>query len=179
MPTTPGLALPYPALSDTPDVPYWMQQLAQAVEGAIYQKPRAKIVTGADQSIPNSALTTVDFAGGSVSYDTNAMADIANDRIVIKTAGLYRFSARIAWGVNATGYRALIVTRNGAEFIVDDYSAATPSQSKITTVTSEPIACAVNDAITLQTVHTAGAALNVVQANGRRCYLAADWAGKA
>lgn len=32
MPTTPALALPYPALPDTPDTPYWAQQLAERSE---------------------------------------------------------------------------------------------------------------------------------------------------
>lgn len=32
MPSTPNLALPYPALSDVPDVPYWLQQITQAVD---------------------------------------------------------------------------------------------------------------------------------------------------
>lgn len=35
MPTTPYLALPYPAPSDTPDVAYWQQQLADEVEAAV------------------------------------------------------------------------------------------------------------------------------------------------
>lgn len=179
MPTTPGLGLPYPSGTVAPNVPADMQALAQAVEGAIYQRPRVKIITGADQALTSGSLTTVDFNGGSVAYDTNAMADIANDRIVIKTAGLYRFSARLAWGISSAGYRALIITRGVSEFLVDNYDAATPSQSKITTVTSEPILCAVNDAISLQTVQTSGGSLNLIQANSRRCHLAADWAGKA
>ena len=32
MPVTTALALPYPAPGDTPDVPYWLQQLAEAVD---------------------------------------------------------------------------------------------------------------------------------------------------
>lgn len=32
MPNTPALALPYPAPAAVPDVPYWLQQLAEAVD---------------------------------------------------------------------------------------------------------------------------------------------------
>jgi len=35
MPTTPGLALPYPDSDATPDVPYDLQQLAEALEAVI------------------------------------------------------------------------------------------------------------------------------------------------
>lgn len=38
MPSTPAQALPYPAPGDTPDVPYWSQQLAENVEAkALFQ----------------------------------------------------------------------------------------------------------------------------------------------
>lgn len=177
MPTTPGLALPYPALSDTPDVPYWLQQLAQQVEAKLSNRPRCRMVTGADQSIPNGTATVVDFAGGTVVHDNNAMADLANDQIVIKTAGYYVFTARVAFGINSAGYRAVLIGSGTNLEGVDDYRAATPTQSAITTLRSYPILCAVGDAFNVRVVQTSGAALNLIAANNRRCSFGATWVG--
>lgn len=168
---------PYPALTDAPDVPYWMQQLAQAMDTRTVGKPRCKLVAAANQSVNSGSSTTVDFAGSTPVYDTNAMADIANDQIVVRTAGWYRISARTVWASNSSGYRSLVVQRNAAEFVVDDYRAAAPGQVTIATVTSEPILLAVNDTIRLLGVQTSGAALNLTSANGAARYsnLAVDW----
>jgi hypothetical protein len=58
MPTTPTLALPYPAPGDAPDVPYRMQLLAEAVEAASPVKVRtgANVAVGA---VAAGASTTV------------------------------------------------------------------------------------------------------------------------
>jgi len=172
MAATPG-GLPYPALTDAPDVAYWNQQLAQAVEARIANRPRCKIVAGATQTLATSPLT-VDFAGGTVAYDTNGMADIPNDQIVIKTAGWYRISARLVFVSNATGYRALVVQRNGSEFILDDYRPAVSGTVTIITVTSEPILLAVSDTIRLQAAQNNNP-LSLITANGRYSHLAVDW----
>lgn len=178
MPTTPVLALPYPALTDSPDVPYWMQQLAQTIEAKLTNLPRCKLLAAAAQSIPNNITTTVDFAGGTVVYDTAAMADIANDQIVIKRAGYYRLSARIVYNTSATGYRTVVVQKNGADFVFDDYRTAPASPAPaILTATSEPILFALNDTLRLMTAQTSGGALNLAAANGagRYSHLSVDW----
>lgn len=41
--TTPLLALPYPDPVDAPDVPYWLQQLAETVEASLGEFPDAAI----------------------------------------------------------------------------------------------------------------------------------------
>lgn len=171
MPSTPGLALPYPTLDDTPDVPFFMQQLAQAVEAKLSGLPRCKIVQGADQAI--AGLTTVDFAGGTVAYDNAGMADLASDAIVIKKAGLYVFNASLRWANSTGGYRAGIITRGAGDFLCDDYRSALPTNAaQPYTWSSDAIQCAVGDVITLRTTVTNGpVTLGLV--NGRRSHLAA------
>ena len=56
MPTTPNRGLAYPALTDTPDVPYWLQQLA----------------TGADTAWP----FRVEFGKSTVSANAGAHASV-------------------------------------------------------------------------------------------------------
>ena len=182
MPTTPTLGLPYPALTDSPDVPYWLAQLANTVETKLRRR-RAKMVRpAAAQTIASGSLTTVDFTGGTITYDTegaapNGMADLANDQLVVRTAGYWVFTARVAWPNNANGYRGHLITRGAAEFIVDDYRGAASGQSTIATFTSDPILCAVGDVIKLQVIQTSGAALDLAVVNGRGTSLTARFDG--
>lgn len=179
MPTT-TTGLPYPALTDTPDVPYWMQQLAEAVEArGLSATPRCKITANpAGQSIPNSALTQVDLAGGTVVYDyATAMADIANDQIVCKKAGLYILSARVGWASGSVGFRGAIITRGASDFLSDSYVAPVTGQATIQTWSSEPVQLALNDTINLKVIHTQGAALALGVFNSRNAHLALHWVG--
>jgi hypothetical protein len=56
MPTTPS-GLPYPALTDTPDVPYWMQQLADAVEARGVWQAYTPTLAGTGWALGNGTLT--------------------------------------------------------------------------------------------------------------------------
>lgn len=140
---------------------------------------RAKMVTTADQTLSDSTATNVDFSSASVSYDTAGMADRANSRIKITKAGIYTFTSRVAFALNSTGYRAVVIKRNGTEVIGDAYVAAAPTQPTVVTVTTEPISCAVNDLITVTVVQSAGGTLPLVSFNGRRASLAVtEYVGK-
>lgn len=62
MPTTPTYGFQYPASTDTPDVPYWQQQLAQDVETAVTSidnrvvavEDKGFVYKSADESVTNS-----------------------------------------------------------------------------------------------------------------------------
>lgn len=176
--TTTGL--PYPVLTDTPDVPYWMQQLAQTIESkGLSAQPRCKIVTGVAQNINNAAAAAVvDFAGGSVAYDNAGMADLANDRIKITKAGFYVLSASCRWNNSTGGYKSALITRNGSDFLGDLYVPSLPtSAAQPITFSTEPIQLAVNDMIDLRVTQTTGAVCQLVQVNARWSHLAAAWVG--
>jgi small GTP-binding protein len=136
--------------------------------------PMVKMRAGtANQAIANSGpVVTVDFAGGSVVHDLGAglTADLANDRIVVDEAGYYVFTGRVSFSTNATGYRALLVTRvagAGDQFVADDYRPAVPSQATTITLVTEEIYCAAGEAFSLQVLQNSGATINLQVTNGR------------
>lgn len=179
MGSTTNLALPYPAPTATPDVPFDLQQLAEAIDAKLAKMPRCKITANpAGQAVVSGTLTTVDFAGGTIVYDTlGNMADLANDQIVVRKTGFYILHARVGWANGATGYRAGLITRGAADFLADDYRSATPSQTAIPTWASEPVLLTNGDLINLKVQHTQGSNLNLTAVNGRTSHLALYWLG--
>lgn len=174
MPTTPTLALPYPASSATPDVPYDLQQLAQAVEGAMTGKPRCKISQATPQAVANTTLTLVTW--DTTDYDNNAMADLVNERIVIKTAGWYTVTAFIPWANNSTGYRLTIVDAGTTPpHIMQDYRAPATGTSTGIHITSEPVLLAVNDFAQIKIQQSSGGSLSLGAINSQNPFLAVHW----
>jgi hypothetical protein len=86
MPTTAKLALPYPAPSDTPDVPYRMQLLAEAVETATPVKVRTGtgVAVGA---VAAGASTTVSvtFPAGTFTTAPAVIAQVTSTRLGVAT----------------------------------------------------------------------------------------------
>lgn len=80
MPSTPTHGLPYPGPSDTPDVPYWNQQLAEAVE--------AKMQGQSSGSSKRSHIQT---------YASGGTTDASGFLTVSHTAG---FVPRVVYVVN-------------------------------------------------------------------------------
>lgn len=187
MPTTPNHALRYPVLGDAPNVPLDLQRLAQDAETALdgldtrldtvenRVKPMVRIESTADFAISNSNNAVLDFAGASISYDTNSMADLANDRIVIQTTGLYRLTAFVPFTNNSTGYRTVLIQRNGTEYLGNDYRMAVNGSSTLVTVTTEPLLLTATDYLQLRAIQTSGAAMTLSAQNGRRYMLAAEF----
>lgn len=166
---------PYPVGTDrVMDGDNAMQALAEAVDAAFTSRPRAKIVAAANQTLNNDTITTVTFAGGVVSYDTNGMADLANNRLVIKTAGLYVIHGRLGFAFNAAGARGGLLWLNGATYLAEDYRLAIAvNYGTVFNVVSEPIALAVNDNLSLRALQVAGGTLPLTTINGRYSHLAA------
>ena len=136
--------------------------------------PIAKIRATSNQAVPHNTLTTVTLTGNV--YDTDTMVDTPNNGLKIKTAGYYRFTARFAWESDADGYRAGLIYKSSADvYIAEDYRDAASGAATVVTITSEPLLCAVNDTFQLRAVHTAGAALDLYNANNNRAFLAAQW----
>jgi len=72
-----------------------------------------------DQSIPNGG-TTLTFS--TALKDTDTMADIANNRIVIKTAGFYYVVASIGWDDGGAGFwKGTLLRLNGATLGTGNY----------------------------------------------------------
>lgn len=100
-----------------------------------------------------------------VIQDNNALADLAGNRIVIKTAGTYKLRGLVAFAQGATpgqGYRRARLLVNGTPVrgFPLDASGTTGLATLVPVEVTRDLA--VNDAITLDAFHTYGAALNTV-----------------
>lgn len=187
MPTTTNHLLRYPVLADVPNVPLDLQRLAEdadtalegidtrlaAVENKV--KPLVRMESSADFAIANANNAILDFAGATISYDTDTMADAANDRLIIRTAGLYRLTAFVPFTNNATGYRTVLIQKNGVEYLGNDYRMAVNGSSTLVSVTTEPFLLAANDYLQLRAIQTSTASMTLSAQNGRRYMLAAEF----
>jgi hypothetical protein len=146
-----------------------------AIEGDVPPTfPRCKIIANATQAFANNTPGILDLAAGNIDYDTNAMADIANDKIIIKTAGLYIITAKAVWAANATGTRFNIIYKNGTTAIAEHRHAATPGSNYKTVLSTEPMPFAVNDYVQLQLSQSSGGSLSTADSDGLP-YIAAVW----
>lgn len=148
--------------------------------------PTALISRVTTQSIPNSTLTAVQFTAEG--WDTDDMATLAsnNDRLTIKTAGLYLIVANATLEANSTGQRDIQIiqvpapTWAGNGYVASNsyvYSGGSinlfqeMSASVVTT-------CAVNDYFYVNVWQNTGGALNL-RADARPASLSATWLGQA
>jgi hypothetical protein len=81
--STPKYGLPYPALTDTPDVPYYMQQIAQQTEAVLQT---LVVPQGSDATYPKAAAAIT--------------AETVVDRISVAAAGYLR-TAHLAFNCYA------------------------------------------------------------------------------
>lgn len=174
MPNT-ARGLTYPDSSGHTRLWEHLQELADDVEAMLNRPvPMCRMEMSADQIENNSTLTTVDFGTGVVAYDTDTMADPANDRLVIKTPGYYVVSAGIGWSTNSTGYRALLVHRaRDSRYVAQLYQRAADGAVTFLQLSTEPVLMELNDTLQLRAVQTGGVALTLGQTNNTRPWLAA------
>jgi len=129
--------------------PEWVKYPSAAILSAI----------GA-QTIANNTPTVADFAGGSVLFDTDSCADIANDRLVCNTAGLYLIIGSITWTANATGTRGCRILVGGTI-----YASVSEPATSTNTHTQQALLLrnlAASDAVTLGVFQTSGGNLDLV-----------------
>ena len=127
--------------------------------------PAAKMRSSGAQSITNSS--SVKIAYDQTVFDSfaarseGAMADLSNDQINIRIAGLYLITASVVFVSNITGYRSVGI-RKGATLIKRVSTDGNTQNSIDTSMTvSDPIVCAANDIISAVALQTSGAALNI------------------
>ena len=147
--------------------------------------PTALVSRVTTQSISNSVFNNVQFTAEG--WDTDDIATLAtnNDRLTIKTAGIYLVTANAMFAANATGQREMTIVQSptpawttsgtiaSTAFVygtssVNIYQAM--SASVITT-------CAVNDYFTVQVWQNSGGALNL-QCDIRPASLSVTWLGQ-
>lgn len=138
--------------------------------------------TSNPQTLTHNVTSVHDFSN--TDYDTyaaraeGAMADLANNKIIIRETGIYMLAFGSGWASNATGVRRLSLKKNGTNMAHVEGPAVT---SFVTAYgLAVPELCAVNDEFTLETIQTSGGGLLV--SNGtyaEACFLSATWMGNA
>jgi hypothetical protein len=113
MATTPR-GLPYPASTDTPDVPADIQALAEAMEDVFDTQPYCSVQNNTTQSIATATWTVATF--DTDNSDAYAMHSTSSNtsRIIAPAAGLYIVTAVFAFANNATGTRKAQLRKNSA-----------------------------------------------------------------
>jgi len=124
--------------------------------------PACKIRNSVVQAIPTGTPTDLQY--NQSAYDSyaarseGAMADLSNDRIVIRKNGLYFVKANI-WTTtaSATGVMRLDIRKNGTAHFIDQFG---PAATIITQAVSGVIDCVNGDLLTVNANQTAGVSRN-------------------
>lgn len=128
--------------------------------------PACRLAATAVQSFGNfvGTYTTVNLP--SSVFDTDTMADTANNQIVIKTAGKYRINGAVSYATNGTGGRIAGISVNAASppSLVSISSA--PSGISAVAQVDGVLQLAVNDTLRLFGGQTSGGSLNSSYAGG-------------
>ncbi|MCG5459619.1 hypothetical protein PSH03_005403 [Micromonospora sp. PSH03] len=143
-----------------------------AIEESVYYKPFCQLNQTTPQSV-TTGTTVVRVTFQAVVDDTDSMADLANNRIVVKTAGLYRVTAQMNWPVNATGHRVIRLYVNGGTSRAEYATSGTLSFETRGQVTAYARA-SVGHEITCSIAQTSGGSLSTAT-TGSPCWLAAEW----
>jgi hypothetical protein len=117
---------------------------------------RCVLSNSVSQSIANATLTTAVF--DTEDADSDGMGDVANNRIVVQTAGVYLLGAVLRWDENGSGRRVANVVLNATNVAFDDRFPSSASSRSNSTFSSPPLRLAVNDAVTLTLYQDSGAA---------------------
>lgn len=135
-------------------------------------KPACSIYKTLAQSAPaDGSMVTVSMQ--SIRYDTDGMADLAGNRLVIQTAGTYRISGILAYIGNATGVRTAAVYLNNTEVAVGRYPAM--STGGVYGIAGEiTLPLNVGDVITLRASQSSTVALPILVDTPYRTHLTAE-----
>jgi hypothetical protein len=125
----------------------------------------AQAVKNADQSFTTGTLSLVTYA--TEQYDTDDYHDNStnNERLTAPSAGYYLCTANAAWDSNATGYRELVLCKNGNtndECVRDRQDAAGSVHHQ---TVSHIFNLAAGDYVTVHGRQTSGGNLNIIGGN--------------
>lgn len=81
-----------------------------AIEAAVYSKPFCHLYNSAVQNIASQATPFIRATFNTVVDDSDGMADLPNNRMVVATAGRYRINAQVTFAANTTGFRLGVIT---------------------------------------------------------------------
>ncbi|MDP8929328.1 MAG: hypothetical protein M3O70_12350 [Actinomycetota bacterium] len=118
--------------------------------------PAGRISISAAKSIANATVTQVDF--DVTDYVSGITADLAGNRLIVITPGIYLVTLYLAWAVGNTGTRFLSIRKNALDQVRDRRIPRDESEAAVTTA----ISLVADDNINVNVYQTNGAALNLV-----------------
>ena len=122
----------------------------------------ANVVSTTDQSISNATFTMANF--GSENFDTNTFHNNStnNSRMTIPSGkdGYYLVTCVIQFGSNDTGFRAVILNKNGNDYQNLSWVDA-DSGNNIWTSGSTTVSCVATDYLEIEVYQNSGGALDV------------------
>jgi hypothetical protein len=137
-------------------VPSW----ATPAGGSTFVGANVKSTT--DQSISNTTFTIVNFGGEN--FDTNTFHDNTtnNSRLTIPSGkdGYYLITSVIQFGSNDTGFRAVVLKKNGSDYQNMSWVDA-DSGNNIWTSASATISCVATDYLQIEVYQNSGGALDL------------------
>lgn len=120
----------------------------------------ARVYNSADISISNATPTALTF--NSERYDTSSIHSTSSNtgRLTLPIAGKWRIGATIDWDVNATGYRSVLIQKNGTTLLAANTHPAASGVDTNQIISTEDVFAA-NDYVTLLVSQNSGGSLNV------------------
>jgi hypothetical protein len=119
---------------------------------------RIAAVTRMTTTISVAHNTVTQMPLDATEIDSDGMVDLANNQLVVQTAGLYVLGGQSQWAPNDTGERYVEFRVNGGLVAKDRRRAGNRSE---TLVTMQPLGLAVGDLLTFHVYQTSGAALDL------------------
>ena len=115
-------------------------------------------------------------------YDTDGMFTAGSDTVTIQTAGIYLITVGVFFAANATGYRVVMVQKNGpgptdqASLLSNAWVPATTIPTVVNTAVTATFAA--SDTIKVVAAHLAGAALDIGSTTVPVTRLSVTWVGR-
>ena len=144
-----------------------------AIEEAVYFKPYCRINNSATQTfVSSSSVSGADCVMNTILDDTDGMADLVNNHILITTPGLYRLNAQVAWATNATGFRVGLIFVNSNARSGGNTAAVTGAPTRFVMTAEERLNA--GDFVFLRMGQNSGSSL-LTDIGYRGCWLSAEW----
>jgi hypothetical protein len=117
----------------------------------------AKMYAAGAQTVNDATLTALLF--DSISYDTQAIVDTANDRFTVADDSRYKVTLNVSWVANATGFRHAQILLNGTIVARDTNAPGSAAIVGGNSVTVE-LDLVEGDDLTFKVHHTKGGTLD-------------------
>lgn len=138
---------------------FWNTEVASAISFLV-NPPRVIAWQSVAQSLTNNTLTPMSLDSESIDTDTMHSTVTNNSRVTIVTPGRYRVIGSVGFVSNATGLRAVVLTKNGGSFAYTR-DQATNGANHVQQCVAE-VLCVAGDYIEVQGTQGSGGALNTI-----------------